>query len=87
MSIKALVEKIELRAELMSKYPVYDANTYCLCKSFQYLYITGLMNKRTYKKYIDLVLDAQNKIFEYYKHDNTSVTEDDRNAFFSIIWK
>ena len=87
MNINAMVEKIELRGGLVPMHPVYDGNTYCLCKSFQCLHITGLMNERTYKKYIDVVLDTQNKIFEYYKHDNTSVTEEDRNAFFSVIWK
>ena len=87
MNIKLLVEKIEERMTNFSKYPVYDGLTYKLCRAFQDFYITGLIGKKAYNKYISDVLDVQNKIFEHYKHDNTSVTEDDRNTFFSIIWK
>lgn len=32
MTIKSMVEKISIRIPLMSKYPVYDGNTYLLCK-------------------------------------------------------
>ena len=79
-----MVEKISIRISLMSKYPVYDGNTYLICKSFQTLYITGLMCERLYNKYIDVVLDAQNKLMEYYKRNNMT---EDANKFFSIIWK
>lgn len=79
-----MVEKIEFRSSLMSKYPVYDGNTYCLCKSFQTLYITGLMSERVYKKYIDTVLDVQQKLFDYYKNNDTTEYAD---KFFSIIYK
>lgn len=84
MTIKSMVEKIEIRISLMNKYPVYDGNTYLLCKSFQTLYSTGLMSERVYNKYIDVVLDAQNKLMEYYKRNNMT---EGANKFFSIIWK
>ena len=86
MNCKNIVEEIEKRAKGMCKYAEYDALTYKLCKSFQLFYITRLIHKRTYIKYIDRVLDVQNKIFDYYKFNRT-VLEKDKDIFFSIIYK
>ena len=84
MNAKYIVEEIEKRANNMGKYAEYDGLTYKLCKIFQIFYITGLINKRTYIKYIERVLDVQNKIFEYYEFDSTVFIED-RERFFSTI--
>ena len=61
----------------MCKYAEYDGLTYKICKSFQLFYITGLIHKRTYIKYIDV----QNKIFDYYKFNRT-VLRKDKDIFF-----
>lgn len=84
MNIKVMVEEIERRATLFSNYPVYDALTYSLCKSFQTMYITHLIGKRTYNKYIDKILNVQQMLFEYYKY-STNITTDDRETFFDNI--
>lgn len=86
MNAKYIVEEIEKRANNMGKYPEYDGLTYKLCKNFTIFYITGLMYKRTYIKYIERVLDVQNKILEYYKYDRMVFIED-RERFFSTIYK
>lgn len=86
MNAKYIVEEIEKRANNMGKYAQYDGLTYKLCKFFQILYITGLIHKRTYIKYIGRILDVQNKIFEYYEYDRTVFIED-KERFFSTIYK
>lgn len=86
MECKYIVEEIEKRAYSMCKYAEYDGLTYKLCKSFQLFYDTGLINKITYIKYIDRVIDVQNKILDYYKFNRTVLTKD-KDIFFSTIYK
>lgn len=83
MNCKYNVEEIEKRAYSMCK---YDGLTYKICKVFQLFYDTGLINKITYIKYIERVIDVQNKILDYYKFNRT-VKRKDKDIFFSTIYK